>query len=83
MMNEVFTAELLVADRRDFHQREAELAQRAEEWFGGPVAAVSLEVSMRRIDDTLRYVVTGRFYTATADVPRSRLESAAKWLGLT
>ena len=81
-MNEVFTAELVVADRRDFHQRAAELASRAEEWFGGSVEVVSLEVSMRRIDDTLRYVVTGRFCAATADVPRSRLESVAKWLGL-
>lgn len=83
MNNQVFVSELVVVDRWDAHERANELARPAEEWFGGSVQLVSLEVSLRRTDDALHYVMTGRFAANAKGAPSGRLERAASWLGLT
>ena len=80
--NEVFVSELVVADRRDAHQRRGELERAAEEWFGRSVRVLVVEVSMRRTGGALQYVMTGRFTPSVSDAPSGRLERAARWLGL-
>ena len=79
-MSEVFVSELVVAQRSESYH--AELAAAAVEWFGKEVERISVEVSLRRVDGVLRYVVVGRFRAVGMHARPTGLRRVAHWLGL-
>lgn len=82
-MAEIFTAELTVTERDPSHEQQ--LAQLAIDWFGGPVRRMSLVVSRVQVDGLIRYLMRGEFCAVGGAVEAesgSRLQAAARWLGL-
>ena len=79
-MIETFTAEVAVADRSQAYERELESL--AAGWFGSEVRCVALDVSMTSDFVSGTYLARGTFVPSRPP-SRSRLESAAQWLGLT
>ena len=76
-MIETFTAEVRVTDQKQNY--EPELARLASGWFESQVTCIALDVSIS--GETGRLLARGT-YVPQPLPSRSRIEAAARWLGL-